>query len=90
MTAVLDLLGSVLIENGLVTAFAFVGITVWISYLLSRWLTRGRIHGSAIAILIGLALAAVGGIVTGGDQGLADIGAEGFRHYRHGLWCAVR
>jgi malonate transporter MadM subunit len=74
MTTVLDLLGSVLIENGLVTAFAFVGITVWISYLLSRWLTRGRLHGSAIAILIGLALAAVGGIVTGGSQGLADIG----------------
>ena len=73
MTPVLDQLGSVLIANGLVTAFAFVGITVWVSYLISHWLTRGRLHGSAIAILIGLTLAAVGGIVTGGDQGLADI-----------------
>ncbi|MEE8385275.1 MAG: malonate transporter subunit MadM, partial [Dehalococcoidia bacterium] len=70
----LDLLAEVLIRNGLVTAFAFVGITVWVSYLVSGKLTRGRIHGSAIAILLGLILAYVGGVVTGGDQGLADIG----------------
>ncbi len=73
MTTVLDLLGAVLMRNGLVTAFAFVGITVWLSYLISNRLTGGRLHGSAIAILIGLALAYVGGVVTGGDQGLADI-----------------
>jgi malonate transporter MadM subunit len=66
-------LEAVLIENGLVVAFAFVGGTVWASYRLSDWLTRGRVHGSAIAILIGLTLAGVGGIVTGGDQGLADV-----------------
>ena len=54
MSTVLDLLAEVLIRNGLVTAFAFVGITVWVSYLISGKLTRGRIHGSAIAILLGL------------------------------------
>jgi len=73
MSEIFDLLGRVLIRNGLVTAFAFVGITVWFSYFISDRLTRGRIHGSAIAILIGLALAYVGGVTTGGDQGLADI-----------------
>jgi len=73
MTVVLDLLGTVLIRNGLVTAFAFVGVTVWLSYLVSNRLTGGRLHGSAIAILVGLLLAYVGGVVTGGDQGLADI-----------------
>ena len=48
---------SVLVRHGLVTAFAFVGVTVWLSYVVSDRLTRGRVHGSAIAILIGLALA---------------------------------
>ena len=65
--------GDVLVKNGLVTAFAFVGIVVWLSYLVSNKLTAGRIHGSAIAILVGLVLAWVGGVVTGGSNGLADI-----------------
>ena len=72
MTEVLELLQGVLIRNGLVTAFAFVGVTVWFSYLLSDTLTRGRVHGSAVAIMIGLALAYVGGVTTGGERGLAD------------------
>ena len=71
MTDIIDILGRVLIRNGLVTAFAFVGVTVWFSYFISDRLTRGRIHGSAIAILIGLVLAYIGGVSTGGDQGLA-------------------
>jgi hypothetical protein len=73
MKSVLDLLAGVLADNGLVTAFAFVGVTVWVSYWLSARLTRGRIHGSAIAILVGLILAGVGGAATGGENGLADI-----------------
>ncbi len=68
-----ELVGKVLAANGLVTAFVFVGVTVWVSYRISATLTRGRIHGSAIAILLGLALAYLGGVLTGGDQGLADI-----------------
>jgi malonate transporter MadM subunit len=69
----LDLLANVLVRNGLVTAFAFVGVTMWLSYAASDKLTGGRVHGSAIAILVGLVLAYVGGRVTGGTQGLADI-----------------
>lgn len=68
----LDSLTSVLEANGLVFAFALVGILVWISYWLSGKLTRGRIHGSAIAIAVGLLLAWVGGTMTGGSRGLAD------------------
>ena len=71
--SVLDTLAQVLVKNGLVTAFAFVGLVVWLSYLVSNRLTGGRIHGSAIAILGGLALAWVGGKATGGANGLADI-----------------
>lgn len=73
MTGILDTLFQVFIRNGLVTAFAFVGLLVWVSYVISGTVTKGRIHGSAIAILLGLVLAYVGGVVTGGDQGLADI-----------------
>jgi malonate transporter MadM subunit len=73
MTDIIDLLAEVLIRNGLVTAFAFVGVVVWFSYFISGRLTGGRIHGSALAILIGLVLAYIGGAVTGGNQGLADI-----------------
>ena len=60
-------------ENGLVTAFAVVGLVVLVSGYISRKLTFGRVQGSAIAILIGLALAYVGGKVTGGTKGLTDI-----------------
>lgn len=64
---------SVLTKNALLTAFVVVGITMLVSYWASDRLTRGRLHGSAIAILIGLVLACVGGWVTGGTKGLADL-----------------
>ena len=70
---ILETLAQVLARNGLVTAFAFVGLVVWLSYLFSDKVTGGRAHGSAIAILAGLALAWVGGVTTGGTHGLADI-----------------
>ena len=70
----LDSLVTVLSKNSLITAFAFVGILVWLSYEISARLTRGHIHGSAIAIAIGLVLAYVGGRASGGTQGLADFG----------------
>ena len=60
-------------ENGLVAAFAIVGLVVLVSGFISRKLTFGRIQGSAIAILIGLALAWVGGKISGGSKGLADL-----------------
>lgn len=73
MTELLELIEGVLTKYSLVTAFAVVGATVWVSCVVSARLTRGRIHGSAIAILTGLILAYVGGRSTGGTKGLADI-----------------
>lgn len=61
------------VENQLVAAFAVVGIIVWVSNLLARHLTGGRVHGSAIAVLAGLALAYWGGLVTGKTKGMADL-----------------
>jgi len=69
----LQILDKNLIQNGLVTAFALVGLIMWVSSLVSRKLTFGRVHGSAIAIVIGLALAYVGGAFTGGQKGIADL-----------------
>lgn len=73
MPEVLEAIGAVMTKYSLVTGFAVVGATVWISYLLSDRLTRGRLHGSAIAILIGLLMAYIGGHITGGKRGIADI-----------------
>lgn len=69
---ILDSLTGVLTANALIVAFVFVGVLVWISYWLSDRLTAGRLHGSAIAITLGLVLAYVGGRMTGGSSGLAD------------------
>ncbi|MDH4125953.1 MAG: malonate transporter subunit MadM [Gammaproteobacteria bacterium] len=69
---IFETLSNVLASNALITAFVFVGLLVWVSYWFSETLTRGRVHGSAIAIAIGLVLAYVGGKYTGGKNGLAD------------------
>jgi len=65
----MQVLENVLAKNGLLTAFAVVGMTMLISYWASAKLIRGRLHGSAIAILIGLVCAAF----AGGKQGVADL-----------------
>jgi len=63
----------VLTDQSLVAAFALIGAVMLVSYFISKHLTFGRIHGSAIAIMIGLVLAYVGGVVTGGNKGIADV-----------------
>ena len=68
----MELLETVFVRNNLVVAFAVVGLTTWLSYLLANKLTAGRIHGSAIAIAVGLLAAWYGGVVTGGNRGIAD------------------
>lgn len=64
---------AIFVSNGLVMAFMLVGIVTFISYYASDKFTNKRIHGSAIAITLGLALAYWGGAATGGSKGLADI-----------------
>ncbi|SFA77737.1 malonate transporter, MadM subunit [Collimonas sp. OK607] len=68
-----EVLTDLLVKNGLLTAFAVIGLTMWVSYFLSARLTRGQLHGSALAIIIGLLLAYMGGVATGGKQGLVDL-----------------
>lgn len=60
-------------KNGLISAFLLVGVVTAFSYWLSDKLSRGVIHGSAVAIALGLLLAYFGGLYSGGNRGLADI-----------------
>lgn len=60
-------------KNGLIVGFLVVGLIAVLSELFSRKILKGYLPGSAIAILAGLILAYVGGIVSGGDKGLADL-----------------
>ena len=72
MKALADIFVSLFVDNAFVMSFLLVGIIVAISNGISK-LTGGRIHSSAIAIFLGLVLAYVGGKVTGGSKGLADV-----------------
>ena len=92
---ILDSLRGVVAANALITAFMFVGALVWVSYLISAKLTRGHVHGSAIAIALGLVLAWYGGLRTGGSTGYPlsrgnrDHGrghVSGLRHRRDRIW----
>lgn len=68
-----ETLTKVLTSYGLISGFAVIGATMWVSYWMSAKFTKGRLHGSAIAILLGLVLSYVGGLHTGGQKGLVDI-----------------
>ncbi|MAC70935.1 MAG: malonate transporter subunit MadM [Gammaproteobacteria bacterium] len=69
----MDIIETVFLRNSLVVAFALIGVTIWISYFLADKLTNGRIHGSAVAIALGLVAAYFGGVATGGNTGVADV-----------------
>lgn len=66
-------LTSLIGDRPLIFAFVVVGVLTWLCYAFSKNITKGRIHGSAVAIIIGLALAYIGGATTGGKKGIADI-----------------
>lgn len=68
-----ELLLKDLTHLGLITAFALIALIMWLSTKLSKYLTNGRVHASAIAIVIGLILAWFGGKMTGGEKGLTDL-----------------
>ena len=68
-------LNSFLGGGSIVTGFLFSGVIILISDIISKKLTKNRIHPSAIAIFFGLVLAYVGGVITGGEKGLGDVAA---------------
>jgi len=73
----MELIETVFVRNNVIVAFAVIGVTIWVSYFFADKLTHGRIHGSAIAIALGLLAAYFGGVTTGGNAGVADVALLG-------------
>lgn len=69
----MEIVAKFLEKNGLVVAFLLVGIIIYVSGIISDKLTNKKIPASAIAILMGLFLAYIGGVYTQGEKGIADI-----------------
>lgn len=69
----MEVLIQVLTKNALVTALAVTGLMMYVSHLLSKYLTQGKLQSSAIAITLGLVLAYVAGVYTEGTKGISDI-----------------
>jgi len=60
-------------QNALITAFMIVALLLAASNWMAARIFQGQIHGSAIAITLGLLLAYWGGWSSGGSNGLADV-----------------
>lgn len=63
----MDVLKNIIENNGLIVAFLFVGIVMFITHWFSRVTTNNRIPGVAMAIAAALVLA-----YFGGENGIAD------------------
>lgn len=70
-----DGITKVIDDNGLIVAFFLVGMIMLVSQVISERLTRKKVPTAAIAILIALVLAYIGGIYTEGKKGISDIKA---------------
>lgn len=73
MKEIANIFVDIFVDNAFVMSFLIVGIISLFSSFVAAKVTRGRIHSSAIAIFLGLILAYVGGRLTGGSKGLADV-----------------
>lgn len=60
----MDAIIAVLSKNALVTALAVTGLMMFVSHLLSKYLTKGKLQSSAIAITLGLVVAYFAGVYT--------------------------
>lgn len=73
----MELIIQTLTKNGLVTALAITGLVMLLSQGLSKYLTKGKLQSSAIAITLGLVAAYFAGLYTGGSKGISDIAIFG-------------
>jgi hypothetical protein len=69
----LEFIQKLIAANPLVTAFAFIGIVIWISNWLARHVFHGHVASSAIAVLAGLALAYWGALSAERRRGLLTL-----------------
>jgi malonate transporter MadM subunit len=69
----MEYITNLLVKNGLVFAFLITGMLILSADFLSKKMTKNKIPGSAIAIFLGLVIAYIGGMLTSGNKGIADI-----------------
>lgn len=70
---ILNIIVDLFVDNAFVMSFLIVGIISMFANFVSAKVTNRRIHASAIAIFLGLILAYIGGKITGGSKGIADV-----------------
>lgn len=85
-----EIIEQVFVKYNIVMSFLFVGLIIFFARRLAN-LTRGRVDYTAIAMVIGLTLAYIGGVVSGQGKGglssipmfsgLAILGGAMFRDY---------
>ena len=66
------------VKNGMIFGFMLLGVIMYVSFKLGA-LTKGRVHGSAIAIFLGLVLAYIGDVPLFAGMGL--VGGAMFRDF---------
>ncbi len=59
--------------NGMVFSFAVIGVMTYVATYLSKNVLKGRIDPSALAVIMSLILAYIGGSITGGKRGISDV-----------------
>lgn len=69
----MEILLKFLEKNGLVVAFLVVGLMILVADNVSKRLLNKKVPTPAVAIVFGLLLAYVGGTISGGEKGIADV-----------------
>lgn len=69
----MEILLKFLEKNGLVVAFLVVGLMILVADNVSKRLVNKKVPTPAVAIVFGLLLAYVGGTISGGEKGIADV-----------------
>ena len=72
MSTIANIIEKIFVGNAFVMSFVIVAVVVLVANFISK-ITKGRVHYSAIAIFLALVLAYIGGKLTGGSKGLADV-----------------
>lgn len=70
---IIEIMKNIFINNAFVMSFLFIALGVFVSSVISKYIFKGKLPSSAVAIIVGLIAAYIGGIITGGSNGIADI-----------------
>lgn len=69
----MEIISKFIDKNGLVFAFLVIGIVMYLSDVISKKVLKSKLPTAAVAVLMGLVLAYVGGIISQGEKGISDV-----------------